>query len=68
MISIADQRFIRSGLSLLLLLTVILTGCSEEVVEKETLRPVKVFKAGDLADARSRVVQKQMRKWTWALR
>ena len=50
MISIIQKRSIGNGMSLalLMLLTVgLLTGCSEEVVEKEIIRPVKVFKTGN---------------------
>lgn len=50
MISISDNRLIGSRVSFcfLILLTVhFLIGCGEEVVEKETVRPVKVFKAGN---------------------
>jgi RND family efflux transporter MFP subunit len=50
MISIIQKRLIGNGVNVALsmLLTVgFLTGCSEEVVEKEIIRPVKVFKAGD---------------------
>jgi RND family efflux transporter MFP subunit len=44
------KHFMGTGICLtfLMLLTVFaFTGCSEEVVEKETIRPVKVFKAGN---------------------
>ena len=44
------KHVIGSGmcLALLVLLTVVFfTGCGEEVVEKEVIRPVKVFKAGN---------------------
>ena len=50
MISIIQKRSIGNGMTVafLMLLTVsFLTGCKEEVVEKEIIRPVKVFKAGN---------------------
>jgi RND family efflux transporter MFP subunit len=50
MISIAGKRLIGSGVNfgLVMLITVFcLIGCEEEVVKKESVRPVKVFKAGD---------------------
>ena len=50
MISIIQKRLVGNcvGFGLLMLLTVnFLTGCSQEVVEKEFIRPVKVFKAGN---------------------
>jgi RND family efflux transporter MFP subunit len=50
MISISDNCLIGSRVSfrfLILLTVVFLIGCGEEVVEKETVRPVKVFKAGN---------------------
>jgi RND family efflux transporter MFP subunit len=50
MISIIQKRLVGNGISLTLsiLLTVsFLTGCKEEVVEEEIVRPVKVFKAGN---------------------
>ena len=50
MISTIYKHFIETRMCLTLLLLVIgtsLTSCSEEVVKKETVRPVKVFKAGD---------------------
>jgi RND family efflux transporter MFP subunit len=50
MISISGNRLIGSSVSfgfLILLIVVFLIGCGEEVVEKEIVRPVKVFKAGN---------------------
>jgi RND family efflux transporter MFP subunit len=50
MISILGKCLTGSGVSfglLMLLTAVFLIGCGEEVVEKEIIRPVKVFKAGD---------------------
>lgn len=44
------NHVIGSGMHLALLILLIgtsLTGCREEMVEKETIRPVKVFKAGN---------------------
>ena len=51
MIVIAGKRLVRSGVGFGLLIPFIvsfLIGCGEEVVEKEIIRPVKVFKAGDI--------------------
>ena len=50
MISIIQKRLIGSGVGFGLFISLIggfLTGCSEEVVEKEIIRPVKVFKTGN---------------------
>jgi RND family efflux transporter MFP subunit len=51
MIAIAGKRLIGSGVGLGLLMLLIagfLIGCKEEVVTEEPVRPVKVFKAGDM--------------------
>ena len=51
MITIAGKRLIGSGVGLGLLMLLIagfLIGCKEEVVTEEPVRPVKVFKAGDM--------------------
>ena len=48
--AITHNRLIVTGVSmalLVLLMATSFTGCREEVVEKETIRPVKVFKAGN---------------------
>lgn len=50
MISTIYKHCIGTGISVALLMLLVgtsLTGCGEEVVEKETIRPVKVFKAGN---------------------
>jgi multidrug efflux pump subunit AcrA (membrane-fusion protein) len=50
MISTKFKHVIESGMFLaflMLLMATSFTGCREEVVEKEVIRPVKVFKAGN---------------------
>jgi RND family efflux transporter MFP subunit len=50
MISTIYKHFIGTGVSvvfLMMLMAASFTGCREEVVEKEVIRPVKVFKAGN---------------------
>jgi len=50
MIAIAGKRLMVSGVGCALFISLIgaaLTGCGEEVVEEEFIRPVKVFKAGN---------------------